>query len=85
MGTFSIPSSVLFVGSSSTFVEKEALVSVIQSFKMNYLDDPWVLLNPSDLREDCLYPEKTLPLFAAKISYQAIQQNTIDIDSSQVE
>ena len=57
MGTFNMPSHVLFVGSSSsTFVEKEAHVLVIQSFKTNYLDDPWVLLNPLDLREDCLYP-----------------------------
>lgn len=82
MGTFNIPSPVLFIGSSSTLVKKEAPVSVIQYFKTNYLDDPWVLSNPSNLREECQYPETTLPLSAADIAYQVIQQNTVEIYSS---
>lgn len=85
MGNFNIASPVLFVGSSSTSVKKEAPVSMIQSFKTNYLDNPWVLMNPSNMREECQYPETVLPLFATEISHQVIQQNTIDIDSSEVE
>jgi len=85
MGTFSIPYLVLFIRSSFDFVEKEDHVSMIQSFKTNYLYDRWVLLNPSDMRDDCLYPEIALLLSAVEISYQVIQQNTVDIDSSHVE
>lgn len=46
MGTFSIPSPLLFVGYSSTFEKNEALVSTIQSLKMTYIDDPWFPQNP---------------------------------------
>jgi len=52
MGTFSILSLILVIGYSSTVVDKEAHVRVIQSFKKKYFDDPWVLPNPSDSRDD---------------------------------
>ena len=68
------------MSSSSEFPEKEPAVSVVQSFKTNYLNDPWVLPNPSDLRDGCLYSDSTPILSAVEIAYQAIQQDTAGND-----
>jgi len=73
MGTFNIWAPYFFLGSSSTLFEKEVPTSFVQSFKTNYINDPWILPSPSDLREDCQYPETTLPLSATEITYQSIQ------------
>lgn len=73
MGTFAFPAPVLFVGYSSDVLEEESVVLVIWSFKTKYLDDPWVLPNPSDTRDDCLYSDLAPLLSAVKITYQAIQ------------
>jgi len=73
MGTFDFPTRVLFVGSSSDVPEEESVVSVIQSFKTKYLKYPWVLPNPSDTRDVCLYSDSTPLLSVAEIAYQAIQ------------
>ena len=72
MGTFPLSSSILFMSSSSDILEKKTVFSVVQSFKTNYLNDPWVLPNPSDLRDGCLYSDSTPILSTMEIAYQSI-------------
>jgi len=73
MGTFNFPTPVLYVGSSFDVPEKASNVSVIESFKTKYLNDPWVLPNPSESIDDNVNSDSAPILFAAEIAYQDIQ------------
>jgi len=85
MGTFNFPTLIHFIGSYFDVSEKESTISIIQSFKTKYLNDPWVLPNPSNPIDDNVYSDSTPILYIAEIAYQAIQQDTANTDPPQAE
>ena len=74
MGTFNIMTATFFIGSALALIKEEGPLSLVQSFKTSYLDDPWILPTLLDSREDSHYSEIVLSLFASEIVYQAIHQ-----------
>src|SRR5713226_10722887 len=70
MGTFSCSAPILMVGSS---VGGASTSSKSVSFRMNHMEDPWVLPSPSPSSESI---ESSMPLPAVMIAYQANLEST---------
>ena len=74
--SFSCPAPILMIGSC---FDEDSTSTTLVYFRTTHMEDPWILPTPSTSSEPV---ERTVPLLAVMVAYQANLQSTVEPCSS---
>jgi hypothetical protein len=82
MGTFDYPSPSNDVRLLSVVSDQLwAAILQVSSFRTSYFNDPWTLPSPSASTEGIGNHGMAMPLSAAEVAYNIVQQTSTNLDS----